>query len=52
MNMDLDGRMTPWYGVEGIVPISLEVQRTIKGCNLGFIHGFVEVVSAVRDFLG
>ena len=25
---NLDGGMTPWYGVGGIVPISLEMQRT------------------------
>ena len=30
VQMDLDGGMTPWYGVEGITSISLEVQRTIK----------------------
>ena len=27
VQMDPDGRMTPWYGVGGIVPTSLEVQR-------------------------
>ena len=28
--LDLDGGMTPWFGVGGIMPISLEVQSTIK----------------------
>ena len=30
VQVDLDGRMTPRYGVRGILPISLQVQRTIQ----------------------
>ena len=29
------GGMTPWYGVGGILPISFEVQRTIKRAQFG-----------------
>ena len=32
--MDLDGTMTPWCGVEGVMPISLEVQRAIKRAEM------------------
>ena len=38
VQMNLDGGMTPWYGIGGTMPISLEVQRTI--------------MRAVTDFLG
>ena len=35
VQMDFDEGMTPWYGVGGIMPIALEVQRTIKRAEIG-----------------
>ena len=50
---DLDGGMTPWHGVCGPMPISLEVQRTIKkkSDTLAFLWPCANV-RTVRKFLG
>ena len=50
--MDLDGGMTPWYGVGGVVPISLDVERTIKRAEIcGFVNGLARAVLATRGVL-
>ena len=38
VQMDLDGGLTPWYGVGGIVPIELDVQGTIKRVEIWALY--------------
>ena len=47
----LDGGMTPWHGVCGPMPISLEVQRTIKkkSDTLAF-YGLVQMCGPSENF--
>ena len=36
--------LTPWYGVGAVIPVVLNVQRTVKnGRDVGFFHGLVQV---------
>ena len=42
VRMDHDGRMIPWCGVGGNMPVEFSVQRTIKSADIfGLIRGFM-----------
>ena len=52
VQMDLDGGMTPRCGVGGILPISLEVQRTIKRAeNWALYMALRKLCGPFGDFL-